>query len=171
MGGENTPRLFRESGDDDEVARVTLLLEQYKLYVQGADTVSDRRIAASSHLLSINAALVAAYALRSPLTESIVAVFFLASAGMALSLLTHFIIRSFKDLNTVKFNIIHEFETRLPATPYTLEWTQAMERGKYQPMTGIELWMPWLFFVLHALALAVGVWAVVWDPPAWLVQP
>ena len=170
MGGVSTPKLFQESEGDDEVTRVTLLLEQYKLYVQGADAVSDRRIAASRYLLSINAALVAAYALRSPLTESIVAVFFLAAAGMALSLLTHFIIRSFKDLNTVKFKIIHEFETRLPATPYTLEWTRAMEGGKYRPMTGIELWMPWLFFLLHALALAVGVWAAVWDAPAWLVQ-
>ena len=42
----------------------SLLLEQYKLYVQSAENVSARRVASSRYLLTLSAALVALYGVQ-----------------------------------------------------------------------------------------------------------
>ena len=135
------------------------LLEQYKLYVQSADNASERRISSNRYLLTLNAALVAAYGFQSALTERVIFVVPVAVAGIALSLLWYSIIKSFRDLNAIKFKIIHELETYLPAALYAYEWQLAQEgRGKsYWPTTHIEKWMPLLFLALHAMALAVSI--------------
>ena len=61
------------------------------------------------------------------------------------------IIKSHADLNRVKFDLIHEFERHLPAAMYRYEWQLAEEgQGKvYRAVSGIELWIPVLFAVLH----------------------
>ena len=79
-----------------------------------------------------------------------------AAAGIALSYLWYRLIRSYRDLNTAKFKVIHEIEKRLPLSPYDAEW-EAMGRGNnpmlYKPFTHIETGVPWVFVVLHALVL------------------
>ncbi|MCY4623570.1 MAG: hypothetical protein OXC99_00965 [Chloroflexi bacterium] len=145
------------------------LLEQYKLYVQSADNASGRRIASNRYLLTLNAALVAAYGFQSAFTEQVVFVAPLAVAGIALSLLWYSTIKSFRDLNSIKFKIIHEMETYLPAALYAYEWQLAEEgRGKsYWPTTHIEKWMPILFLVLHGMALAVSIAFAIYGLPDW----
>ena len=74
--------------------------------------------------------------------------------GVIVCLLWYRIINSHRDLNRVKFKLIHALEQHLPATPYTLEW-QIAEQGTGRPycaVTDIERWIPWTFLVLH------GVW-------------
>ena len=145
------------------------LLEQYKLYVQSADNASERRIASNRYLLTLNAALVAAYGFQSAFTERVIFVVPLAVAGIALSLLWYSIIKSFRDLNTIKFEIIHELETHLPAALYAYEWQLAQEgRGKsYWPTTHIEKWMPVLFLALHVTALAASIAFAIYGLPDW----
>ena len=77
--------------------------------------------------------------------------------GILVSVLWHRIIKSHKDLNTVKFKIIHELEQRLPVALYTYEWRLAEEgRGKpYLPVTNIERWVPLAFLALHLALLVV----------------
>ena len=76
--------------------------------------------------------------------------------GIVVCLLWSRIIKSHKDLNRVKFTLIHEFERHLPAAPYTCEWRLAEQgRGRpYRAVTDIERWIPWTFLVLHAVLLA-----------------
>ena len=145
------------------------LLEQYKLYVQSADNASDRRVASSRYLLTINAALVAAYGFQAALSERAILAVFVALAGIMLSLLSYSIIKSFRDLNNAKFKIIHELEDRLPAALYDREW-QLLEEGRgkaYWPTTHVERWMPFVFLALHVLALGVSTVLVVWGVPEW----
>ena len=145
------------------------LLEQYKLYVQSADNASERRIASNRYLLTLNAALVAAYGFQSAFTERVIFVVPVAVAGIALSLLWYSIIKSFRDLNSIKFKIIHELETYLPAALYAYEWQLAQEgQGKsYWPTTHIEKWMPILFLALHVVALAVSIVFAICGLPDW----
>ena len=145
------------------------LLEQYKLYVQSADNASGRRIASNRYLLMLNAALVAAYGFQSTFTEQVVFVAPLAVAGIALSLLWYSTIKSFRDLNSIKFKIIHEMETYLPAVLYAYEWQLAEGgRGKsYWPTTHIEKWMPILFLAFHVMALAMSIAFAIFGLPDW----
>ena len=47
----------------------------------------------------------------------------IALAGMVLCFLWYRIVRSYGDLNTGKFKVIHEIESYLPLRPYDAEWT------------------------------------------------
>jgi len=125
-------------------------LEIYKLYTQMADNISARRQSANSFLLTANIAIIAfvGYVGENPGN------FIVSLSGMALCFIWYRIIRSYKDLNSGKFKVIHEIEKELPLSPYDAEW-EALGRGKdskrYLPFTNIEIWVPGIFGILHAL--------------------
>ena len=133
------------------------LLEQYKLYVQSAENVSARRLASSRYLLAVNAALVALYGFRAQGPDSIWLTLLLPVLGIPVSLLWHRIIRSHRDLNEVKFTIIHDLEEHLPAAVFAREWRLANQgKGRtYRPVTDIERWIPLAFLALHLVLLVL----------------
>ena len=169
MSEQPQTSLIRQDKESYGGSFVSDILEQYKLYVQSAENVSSRRVTSNSYLLALNAALVAAYGFQTTFTEQVILVVPLAVTGMALSLLWFSIIKSFRDLNTLKFRIIHELETHLPAALYAYEWKLAQEgQGKsYWPTTHIEKWMPILFLALHSIALAVSIAFSAFGLPDW----
>lgn len=128
------------------------LLEQYKLYVQSAENISSSRISTSRYLLTLNAALLTLYGLL----LSNLAPDYLALAvpvtGILVSVLWHMVIKSYRNLNTIKFQIIHKLEERLPAALFRTEWDVATRSGNpYTPVTKIEQWLPRLFVVAHVV--------------------
>ncbi len=133
------------------------LLEQYKLYVQSAENVSARRVASSRYLLTLNAALVALYGFQSAGLGQSYWTLPVPVIGILVSLLWYLIIKSHADLNRIKFDVIHEFEQRLPAVMYKYEW-QLAEEGQgtvYRAVTTIERWIPILFAVLHVVLAVI----------------
>lgn len=146
--------------DDDKLRPV--LLDQYKVYVEMADRISARRQIANTYALSINSALIALVGYlasqkgAASLTDG--GLFWtVAIAGMVLNYVWYRMIRSYSDLNTAKFLVIHEIEKRLVISPYDAEW-EAVGRGNdkslYLPFTHIEKWIPWVFFGLHTAVFA-----------------
>jgi hypothetical protein len=136
------------------------LLEQYKLYVQMADKISERRQAANSFFVAINTALATLLGFSkhvqtqsNPGSPWVIAVGF---SGMILSYTWYRLIRSYRDLNAGKFRVIQAMEAFLPLRPYTAEWTVVVgsDRNRYLPFTHVETKVPWVFFSLH-LALIV----------------
>lgn len=131
------------------------LLDQYKLYVEMADRISQRRTTANSYFLSVNSAILA-FAGYLTSKESTEYLWLLAVAGGTLTLLWHSIITSYRNLNTAKWEVVHQIEKRLPISPYDAEW-EAVERGKnaklYRPISHIERGVPWVFLALHAVVL------------------
>jgi len=127
------------------------LLEQYKLYVEMTDRVSQRRLTTNSYFLSINTALLAfiGYTAVKGKSDNL---WLIGVAGIVLSLLWFYIVTSYRDLNTAKFSIIHEIERRLPLSLYAAEWN-AMGRGQipklYRPLSHIERLVPWIFVALY----------------------
>ena len=144
-------------------------LEIYKTYLEMTDRISERREKANSFFLAVNTALIAllakdafgASAVAPRVLEVLVPV-----TGGVLCYLWYRIIRSYRDLNSAKFKVIHAIERQLPLRPYDAEW-QSVERGKnprlYLPFTHVEIVVPWLFMTFHALLAASAVsWASVW---------
>ncbi len=135
----------------------TDLLEQYKLYVQSAEQVSARRVASSRYLLTLNIALVTLYGMQSEGVVQSYWVLLVPVLGILVSWLWYQIIQSHRDLNTVKFQIIHQLEEHLPVALYAYEWQLAGEgRGTaYSAVTRIEKGIPIAFVVLHSLLCLV----------------
>jgi hypothetical protein len=84
-----------------------------------------------------------------------------AAAGVVLCYSWYRLVRSYKDLNSGKFKVVHAIESRLPASPYDAEW-EAVGRGEdknlYLPFTHIEIRIPWVFAALYVLLAA---WEIV----------
>jgi len=140
------------------------LLEIYKTYLEMADRISGRRQKANSFFLAVNTALIALLAKDAfggsaatrPL-DLLVPV-----AGGVLCYLWYRIIRSYRQLNSAKFKVIHEIEQKLPLRPYDAEW-ESVDRGKnpklYLPFTRVEGVVPWLFMVFQViLAISALPW-------------
>ena len=132
----------------------THYLEIYKLYVQMADNISDRRQSANSFFLAVNTAIIGIVAYVGGTSGDLN--WAVSLAGLILCYAWYRLVRSYKDLNSGKFKVVHEIERELPLSPYDAEW-EVLGRGKdsslYLPFTRIELWVPRVFAALHGIVL------------------
>ena len=130
-------------------------LEIYKLYTQMADNISARRQSANSFLLTANIAIIAFVGYVGENPGNLI----VSLAGTVVCFIWYRIIRSYKDLNSGKFKVIHEIEKELPFSPYEAEW-EALGRGKdskrYLPFTSIESYVPVIFGILHVLSFFIS---------------
>jgi hypothetical protein len=137
----------------------THLLEQYKTYVTSAENISNRRQAANAFFVSVNTVLISLVGYLNLGAKNSTKMYWVISvAGIAISYMWYRLVRSYKDLNTAKFKVVHEIEKNLPISPYDAEW-EAVGRGEnsklYLPFTYIEIFVPWMFLALHLIVLAV----------------
>jgi hypothetical protein len=147
-------------------------LEIYKTYLTTALAVSSNRQWANSFYATVNGAIIAFSAdmlggggapAGWPLTLRLALT---SAAGIVLSYTWYRLIRSYRDLNTAKFKVIHAIEDELPLAPHQIEW-EAVGHGKdpkrYLPFTHIELRLPLIFIALHLAALLLSVpWPELW---------
>lgn len=162
--GELDDRLWNDDvgpaqyGGDDK-AYLAAVLDQYKLYVEMADRVSHRRAVANTFFLTLNTALLAAVgswwadAATAPGVALVLP--FVAALGQCTAWFS--LVRSYRLLNSAKFEVIGALEARLPASPYwRAEWValgEGEDRRKYWPLTHIERWVPVLFAAVYVAAL------------------
>lgn len=130
-------------------------LEIYKLSVEMADRVSARRAVASSFFLTVETAIVASLAFTDGQRWSI------ALGGIVASITWWLLLRSYRQLNAAKFDVIQKMETQLPAAPYTDEWNALDRRDgplkeRYAALGLIEQIVPAIFLFISAIAL-------IWD--------
>lgn len=143
------------------------VLEIYKLYVGMADKISERRQSGNSFFLTLNSAIVAlvGYVNLSGDAAQNAASFswLIPVAGMVLCYLWYRLVRSYKDINSGKFKVVHAIEKLLPLRPYDAEWT-ALGRGEnprlYLPFTNTEMFVPWVFFAIHLIVVIVNVFGL-----------
>ncbi len=140
------------------------ILEMYKLYVEMADKISERRQTGNSFFLTLNSAIVALVGYvnlsSDELPRNAGSLFWLVPvAGMVLCYLWYRLIRSYKDINSGKFKVVHAIEKLLPLHPYDAEWT-ALGKGEdpklYLPFTNTEMVVPWVFFAIHLIVAVAG---------------
>ena len=140
------------------------LIEIYKLHSELADRVSQRREGANrlyvSLLVGLGVFVVALLRFgvgdaSEQLVLGLIGVF-----GILLSLSWFFVIRSYKQLNTEKFRVLHDLETKLPYPFFTLEWDPELEgakSNKYWKLTDVERTLPFIFL---ALFLGLSIYAL-----------
>lgn len=142
------------------------LLEQYKLFVQTSQHVSDKRQNANNYLLTLNSSLVTLFvALLSSFGHHRWN-FLIPVTGLLICFIWHSLVDSYKDLNTAKFAVIHELENQLPVALFRHEWyVCGHNRQKadkpvedvYIPLTHLERWIPLAFAMIY---IGLGAYAV-----------
>jgi len=138
-------------------------LEIYKIYLELTDKNSARRDTTNRFFLAINTALIALL-VKAPITVDLfipkLTAMIIPLAGAAICFLWYRIIKSFRDLNSAKFQVIHELEKYLPFKPYEAEW-EGVGRGKkpnlYLPYTHIERFIPWIFFTFYLVLIVANI--------------
>ena len=144
------------------------ILEIYRIHVEMVDRVSQRREGAnrlfvtllSATMLLIVAMLRFGSGMESIPIECIVSI--LTIAVLCLSISWAIVIRSYRQLNTGKFDVLHELEKQLPFAFYTLEW-ESLQKGKspsrYWKLTVVENALPVVFSLL-SIAVCVLVFTL-----------
>ena len=127
------------------------LLAQYQLYVESVEKISDRRQNANNYFITINTVLISFLGVlfQVKIFENTFWIKLLIPlVGVIICVIFWYLLRSYKQLNTGKFRVIHEIEQRLPAALYDYEW-HILKEGKdkkvYYPFSHIEIIIPWVF--------------------------
>jgi hypothetical protein len=132
-------------------------IELYKLAVEMADRISARGGIANSFFLTINtglAALLGGQQLR----------WYVAAAGIVLCVTWWALLKSYRDLNTAKFDVILAMESSLPTRVFGDEWERlkrdpvklALRRdairswaAQYRELGRVERFVPWVFALIY----------------------
>ena len=137
-------------------------LEQFKVYAQTEQGVSDRRTLTNTFFLTVQSVLVSAFALGYQpgwhFQPRWLIIFPLAAA----LLMCYFwwrLVKSYRQLNAAKFKVIGEYEKRLPTAPFVeTEWKGVLGEGKdpklYTELTTLEKWLPVVFAALFSFGAA-----------------
>lgn len=149
------------AGADASAALPASYFEMYKLAVEMADRISARRMLANTFFVTMNtglAALLGAHPFQ----------WYVAGAGIVLSIVWWALLKSYRDLNTAKYKVILAMEDRLPARIFADEWASlkrepmklALKRStlkerftEYWELGSVERIIPWVFAVIYVVAL------------------
>lgn len=135
-------------------------LDIYKLYVNMADNISARRQSANSYFLTVNTSLIAlmSFVQIADTPQIKISHGILSLAGIILCYLWYRIIKSYKNLNSGKFQVIQAIENILPLNPYKSEWEivgEGKDKKLYLPFTQIEMVIPWVFIAIYAFIIII----------------
>ena len=136
------------------------VLEIYKMLVEMADRVSQRRQSANSFYLTVNTAIIGGAAYLSKSTFGHLGTWAVSAAGIAICVLWIRAVVSYKSLNAAKFEVITALEDRLPVTPYKDEWAILDVDGdgkRHKPFHKTEVLVPMVFMCVHGAQLLAGV--------------
>ena len=78
-------------------------------------------------------------------------------SGVLLSYVWFILIKSYKDLNSVRFKVINEIEKDLPISPYYMEWEIIKKEGKYLSFTTVERYVPLIFGIIHIVIIIIKI--------------
>lgn len=139
------------------------LLEQYKIYVETAERVSEKRQSANNFYLTLTSSI---FALSSYLSIIMINfwIILLSAIGIVISLVWIKNIISYKQLNTGKYQVIHKLEEHLPASLFKTEWNDYLEKGegqKYTKLTNIEKYVPEIFIILYSIIIVFSTFSLI----------
>ena len=146
------------------------LLEQYKLYVEMADRVSQRRDQSNRFYAGLVSAIVALLVVmgRIGVSEStwVIALLFAGLLGASLSVIWFINLGSYRALNSAKFRVINGMESQLPYAGYSEEWAYLRPPqgpARYFQLTRIERYVPLLTLTLFLGIVAYSTYSMIND--------
>ena len=141
-----------------------ILIEQYKLYVEMADRVTERRGKFNQYYLTLISGIlgIAGYLFSQDQISTIKGyeswlVSAISILGILLSILWHNQILYCKRLNSAKFNVINSIEENFEVRGFSDEWKYYCNDKKPKLFTHNELWIPKILLVVFAALLLLSI--------------
>ena len=139
------------------------LLEIYKLHAELADSVSKQRATANRFYILILSGLAVLFSTFLQHKNGVPLGWLMigfGAFGMLLAVAWHGVIRSYRQLNTAKFEVLHELEEKL-AYPFSKREWDLLAKGKdrkiYQQLTVAESRVPVIFGICFLALLLIGI--------------
>lgn len=126
----------------------SIIMEQWKVCVEAANGITEKRNSVNSIFVTVNIALFAVITFSLDYKS-----IFLSVVGILICILWKQLVDNYKSLNNVKYNIICEIETLLPLSPLKAEWNRLCNHRKYTELTKIEKYIPIIFICLYGIAI------------------
>lgn len=130
-------------------------VELYKLHSELADRVSQRREGANRLHVSIAVGLVVFLGtlirFSEDQTPDAIVILTVGIGGLIVSASWYIVLRSYRQLNSEKFRVLHDMETRLPYQFFTMEWdpeSVGAKSSRYWKLSVVETIMPMMFGAL-----------------------
>jgi hypothetical protein len=139
------------------------LLEQYKIYVEMTDRISARRSQTNSFYITLLSSLLAFISLVSDKqlfsTSKDELLFLVAILGIFLCYSWYANIRSYKQLNSLKFKVVHEMEQCLLFACYDREWEilKKEKNNEYLRLTKVEQYVPFALAIPYICLLMYSI--------------
>ena len=130
--------------------------EQYKLYVEMANKISERRGNVNTFFTTLNTLLFTVTAVIK--SRDLLWVIFTCAIGCIISFAWYFTLNSYRQLNSGKFKVINEIEQRLPLSGFSYEWevlASGMKKNKYWPISHVEKIVPAIFFAAYLIMAVI----------------
>ncbi|MBA7495922.1 hypothetical protein ES702_06518 [subsurface metagenome] len=164
MTSSNEPNLetilYPKGTEFDKRNQMSLLLEEYKIFVGTSEKLVARRQTVNTFFLSVNALLLSAAGVIAKevimMRITMIGVVAIGLAGILLCMAWHRLVHSYRQLNAGKFVVIHLLEQYLPAALFKTEWKalgEGKDKTKYTPFTKTEVTIPIVFIVLYGIAI------------------
>lgn len=128
----------------------THLIDQYRLYIEMMDRISQRRMSANTFFITTNSLIITIYSILKSIKQDYSLL--VSFVGIIICISWLFIIISYKQLNTGKFKVIHEIEKCLPLNLFAYEWDllgKGKDDNKYWPLSHIECYIPIAFGIIY----------------------
>lgn len=130
----------------------SVVLEQWKICVEMANSNTEKRTNSNNIFITINAALLAVVSFSMEYKSMLLSV-----VGIAVCVVWIYSIESYKKLSSVKYHIVNEMEQRLPLKPFAYEWSKLKTEKKYLGLTHIEKILPGLFILLYGISIILPI--------------
>jgi hypothetical protein len=144
------------------------LLEQYKLYAEMADRISQRRDHSNRFYAGLMSAIIALLVIMGRLGVSgndwHVTLLVAGLFGASLSIVWFINLHSYRVLNGAKYCVLQRIEVELPYAGYKDEWDELRPpegKPKYTQLTRVERYVPLLMFLLFVGIAAYSIYSLV----------
>ena len=140
------------------------LLEIYKLHAELADSVSKQRATANRFYILVLSGLAVLFSTFLQRKNGVPLEWLMVSFGLfglPLAIAWHSVIRSYRQLNTAKFEVLHELEEKLAYRFSRREWdllAKGTDRKVYQQLTVVESCVPIIFGIFFSMLLLIGIY-------------
>lgn len=125
-----------------------IILAQWQTCVEMANSVSQRRDSMNNIFITLNLAITTAVSFKFTIKSISILVM-----GILLCILWILLIKNYKQLNSVKFEVINKLELELPKQPFKEEWEILKRSKKHRDTTVLENTIPIIFIILYFIII------------------
>jgi len=145
----NKTSLYNHINDNssDEM-KVEQLTDQYKLYVESTQKISDNRISTVNFMLVLLSSLIV---IITAFLDDKTTALALCLIGIVICIYSTIMVWQFEKLNSLKFAVINELEQKMPLRLYCYEWELMAKERKYIGLAKMEIGL----FIFIGLVFAI----------------